>query len=222
MIPLLAALLATAPTHAAAPPAPPHAAADTVVHDTLRELEVLANAVVDTLVAHGVKTPRGILVVTMDAGGGGAELNIVGGNVPEAHRASVMPAAAAYINRRGVETPIDLTIHLERVERPAVVIPAAPRTAPVPRNGDKVENYMAHLLAAHPNLSRGWHRAVVDMYVNRQGRVAIVNIREWAGEVDINQYLTALAYELEFTPARQGGQPAPCWIRQSFAFGVDR
>jgi hypothetical protein len=221
MIPLLAALLATAPAPAA-PPAPPSAAADTVAHDTLGALEVLANAVVDTLVAHGVKNPRGFLVVTMDAGGGGAELNILGGNVPEAERASVMPAVAAYINRRGVETPIDLIVDLERVERPAAVDRAAPRTGPVPRNRGWVEEYMARLLEAHPNLARGWHRAVVDMYVNRQGRVAIVNIREWAGEVDINQNLAALAYALEFTPARQGGQPVPCWIQQSFSFGVDR
>lgn len=222
MIVLLAALLATIPALPAAPAPPPPAAADTVVRDSLDDLDTFANAVVDTLVSRGVRSPQGVLVVSMEAGGGGAELNILGGNVPEALRGSVMPAAAAYINRRGVETPIDLTIRLERVERPGLVNPAAPRTPPVLRNGDKVKEYMGRVLAMHPNLARGWHNAVVDMHVNRQGRVSIVNIREWAGEVDINQYLAALAYELEFTPARQGGQPVPFWIRQTFSFGVDR
>ncbi len=222
MIALLAGLLATAPGLSAAPAAAPPAVADTAATDSLADLEALANAVVDTLVARGVQTPRGLFVVAVEAGGGGAELNILGGNVPEALRGTVMPAAAAYINRRGVETPIDLTIRLERVERPAPMARATPVAGPQLRNGERVKGYMERLLQAHPGLARGWHTAVVDMHVNRQGRVSIVSVRDWAGELDINQYLAALAYELEFTPARQGGQPVPCWVRQTFSFGIDR
>lgn len=200
------------------PAAPPAIVVDTTYRDsTLLQLEALATAVADTFVARGVKAPAGLFVLSMDAGG--AQLNVLGGNVPDSLRNRVAPTAVAFINRRGSAEPLALTIRLERVDR----TPAprgAPDEQPRVRNGGKVREYMGRIIQAYPNMANGWHQAVGDMQVNREGRVAIVFVREWAGEEDINPYLAALANELEYTPARGGGEPVPAWVRQTFTFGV--
>lgn len=209
--------------HAAPParPAPPVIADTTFRDSSLAQVEGLARAVVDTFEARGVKAPTGLFVLSMGAGGVGAQLNVHGGNVPDALRASVGPIATAYINRRGTDAPLALTIRLERVERPAGPRPAeGPEERPQLRNGGKIREYMGRIIRAYPAMQRGMHHAVVDMQVNREGRVAIVHIREWAGAEDINPYLAALANELEYTPARIAGQPVTTWIRQTFSFGV--
>lgn len=205
--------------HAAPPqrPAPP-VAADTAVRDsTLQYLSDLARAVVDTLEARGVKSPSGLLAVSVGVGGADARMSIIGGNVPDSLRPSVGRLVGGYANRRGTETPLVFTIRLENVVRAVTTLTRdGDERRPRLRNADIVRRYMGRLVSAYPALQRGAQEATIEMYVNTKGRVAVVYIAEWAGSEEITPYLTGLASDLEFTPARIAGQPVPVWVVQTF------
>lgn len=214
-------MLAPIALHAAPParPAPP-IAADTAVRDSnYVHLYDLSQAVLDTLEARGLKSPSGLLAVSVGVGGAGAQMSIIGGNVPDSLRRSVGRLVSAYANRRGTATPLAFTIRLEHVVRALRPLSKiGDERRPRLRSADMVRRYMGRLVESFPALQRGEHQATIDMYVDPKGRVSIVYIAEWAGPEDVTPYLTGLASELEFTPARVAGQPVPAWVTQTFTF----
>ena len=206
----------------AEPPARPAPAvfADTSFRDsTHHHLTEMASAVVDTLEALGVKSPSGLVAVSVGVGGADARMSIIGGNVPDSLRRNVGRIVGTYVNRRGTETSLTFTIRLEHVVRGAVqVAEDGDEKRPRVRNRDLVREYMGRIVAAYPALGGGNRQATINMHVNARGRVAIVHIAEWTGAEDIDAYLTGLASELEFTPARVGSQPVPVWVSQTLTF----
>jgi hypothetical protein len=200
-------------------PAPP-VVADTAFRDsTLIYLHEMAGTVVDSLEALGVKSPSGLVAVSVGVGGADARMSIIGGNVPDSLRRNVGRIVGTYVNRRGTETSLTFTIRLENVVRGAVTVTQdGDERRPRLRNADLVRAYMGRIVAAYPALRYGNREATINMHVNTRGRVSIVHIAEWAGTEDIDAYLTGLASEMEFTPARVGGQPVPVWVTQTFTF----
>jgi hypothetical protein len=82
-------------------PAPP-IVADTAFRDsTLIYLHEMAGTVVDSLEALGVKSPSGLVAVSVGVGGADARMSIIGGNVPDSLRRNVGRIVGTYVNRRG-------------------------------------------------------------------------------------------------------------------------
>jgi hypothetical protein len=187
---------------------------------SLVPMQALAVALVDTLRGRGVASPRGTLTVTMDAGGANASLNVEDRNFPGELRAALAPPTVAFIRSRGMDEPLQLTVILDRVEPVDAWLPGVERTLPVLRNGRRVDEYMHRIFEAQPALRRGTYTVQADLLVNRQGRVAVAYVRGRSAEDELDQYIPALALQLEFTPATANGIAAPMWVRQSFTFGI--
>lgn len=139
-------------------------------------------------------------------------------NVPQALQAGVVPLVDTFVARRAEPTPLELSFYLERLPAEDAVLgmPGAHAdfTPPRLRNIGHVTESLASIAYTHPDYADDEHLAVpvaLRMLVDRRGRPVLVE-NHMQGDPQFNRYLTALAYELRFDPARVDGEAVHVWV----------
>jgi hypothetical protein len=221
-----ALLLAAAPAAAqqAGPPAAPFA----TVAPSLGSYD-FARRIVEHLRAAGVTRPSGRVALWVGAGNRNPRLSLAETNVPQALWAGVVPLVDAFVASRTETTPLELSFYLEQLPASMSHPPLADVTSERPprlRNMGHVSESLRRIAVVHPDFADDEHLSVrtgLRMLVDRRGRPVLVeNLMQ--GDAQFNRYLTSLAYELRFDPARVNGEPVAVWVEgpSGFEFSIER
>ncbi|HEU0013642.1 MAG TPA: hypothetical protein VFQ45_08150 [Longimicrobium sp.] len=182
-----------------------------------------ARTVVEHLKQAGVERPRGMLVVMADSGNTAIRFGLAESNVPAELEDGIRTLVAQYLHARGSAAPVNASVRLERVPPPPE---AAARTAvrvleddvaeemPRLRNAHRVREILGAIARQHPDFGVRSHSepAVLLMRVDRTGSVSQAHVLRPTGEMEIDRFLHALAYEARFVPARLDGEPVTVWV----------
>ncbi len=103
----------------------------------------------------------------------------------------------------------------------------------VPRRSDHVEQYrprvkndratgdrLARLVRDRGETRvRSLREAILDMYVDHQGRVRIVHLVQTTGDDSMDRAIRDVVLLMEWEPARINGTPVGAWVRQPLRLG---
>jgi hypothetical protein len=226
-----ALLLAAAPAAAqqtGAPAGPPAGAPSPAVASSA-DSYAFARRVLRHLRQAGVERPSGRVALWIGAGNGNRRLSLAETNVPQALWPGVVPLVDAFVAARTETTPLELSFYREQLPDSVGVSTLADIRSERPprlRNMDHVAEALRRIAAVHPDFANDEHLSVktgLRMLLDRRGRPVLVeNLMQ--GDAQFNRYLTSLAYELRFDPARVNGEPIPVWVEgpTGFDFTIQR
>lgn len=224
-----ALLLAAAPAAAQqaqepAVPPPPGAPANvrTDTHGFARQM-------VRHLRQAGVERPSGRVSLFIGAGSRDRRLSLAETNVPQALWQGVVPLVDAFVARRLETTPLELSFYLEQLPESlgsGDTTDIRRMRAPRIRNVERMSDALRRIAAVHPDFADDEQLSVrtgLRIIVDRRGNPVLVE-NLFQGDPVFDRYLTALAYELRFDPARVDGEAVPVWVEgpPGFTFTIRR
>lgn len=220
-----ALLLAAAPPVLAQPSAPPQPFAAAAPGESA----VLARRMVAHLRDAGVARPSGRVAVWIGAGNRAPRISMAETNVPQALWPGVVPLVDAFVAARAETTPLELSFYLERLPEDgarATLEDVRSESPPRLRNLGHVTEALRSIAYVHPDYADDEVLSVrtgLRMLIDRRGRPVLVE-NHLQGDAQFNRYLTALAYELRFDPARVNGEPVDVWVEgpSGFEFRTQR
>ena len=210
---------------AAPPQAPPAGTPVNVRMDTYG----FARQVVRHLRQAGVERPSGRVALWIGPGNGDRRLSLAETNVPRALWQGVVPLVDAFVARRLETTPLELSFYLERLPEslgPGDTTDTRRMRPPRIRNVERMTDALRRIAAVHPDFSDDEQLSVrtgLRIIVDRRGNPVLVE-NLFQGDPVFDRYLTALAYELRFDPARVDGEAVPVWVEgpSGFTFTIER
>lgn len=218
---ILVALLSTlsaAPALAQQMPAP--APGDTMPHARQLAARVMAH-----LAEQGVRRPSGIFLLRAEPGREEIRVNFSESNVPDA-ATDVRPIVGEFLERFPPDSFIEVSFRLGKIAslrpRPAAD-PNRPRaeTQPRLRNAPRVAQVVRQVVRRQQHAgvpAGGPPPAQLRMLVDEEGEVVMVEVARRTGVRTLDDYLSAVAYEMRFTPAEIDGKPVHVFVTLPLTF----
>jgi Gram-negative bacterial TonB protein C-terminal len=193
--------------------------------DTMPAARRLAARVIAHLAEQGVRRPSGIFLLRAEPGREEIRVNFSQSNVPDA-ATDVRPIVGEFLERFPPDSFLEVSFRLGKITGLRPRPPADPNrplaeTQPRLRNAPRVAQVVQQVVRRqrHAGVPAGGPSpAQLRMLVDEEGEVVMVEVARRTGVRTLDDYLSAVAYEMRFTPAEIDGKPVHVYVTLPLTF----